>query len=755
MSRCTLAVALLATPTVVRGQSSTDLIPTQLAFCGDSADCNEPLSPSGKTSARVTVLNLGAPVHANVGRLTLCVGAACTTRVLGVPFLSGEQHTISVPISLPAAPGRYDVTATVDRVADQVQEAEAPSIPLRQIVEVGEYRRAGVGITPMTPASPAIDVPDIGDARADVVVDSPELLPSVPQPPASEPPPATPPLPQEAAAVLPQQEAVVASQEEQEEVVTRDARDLLVEPQRGRVSGAITAADTGEPLAGAGVAIYDAVGTLVDWRTTDSSGAYLSGDLPPGDYQVVAHRNFGWQDTIYRDAAVTNYASVTLRAGESYRFSTGEVLPASAGDFYLGFFNDRAQFWSNAAGQRGLIALGDIRRTPLEIIVPPDPACAMPNAWAAAGCYATGGVDAVPGHTYVALARAGDPSAFIVFRITDVQPGLWVRLSYVVTAGESRAEKVVVHAGAVTPAIDQRVARVPAIFSIAPDHGDAEGGTQVVISGANFAPGASVLFGGVAAQVDVLSPSTIVAIAPPHAAGAFDVEVWNADAVAASPELTYRFDVAPPAAFTKMPAGSDITSRGVTLAWTESRDAVAYQVCFDSTDDGRCSIDVNSSFGWMDVGTAKSVTWPRTAFAPGTAFYWQVRAINTNGVSVADEGEWSQFSVASVDIAELTSPAPHTTLPGSTISFAWTSGNGVSAYSLEVGSSPGASDIFAATVTGGSQSVTLPEDGRALFVRLGSLLDGDWLYKEYQFHAPSRFPRLGLGSGGSQRKPHR
>jgi hypothetical protein len=66
----------------------------------------------------------------------------------------------------------------------------------------------------------------------------------------------------------------------------------------------------------------------------------------------------------------------------------------------------------------------------------------------------------------------------------------------------------------------------PVVSSIAPSRGPSAGGTRVRIAGNNFAAGAAVSIGGVAAiDVVVESGSAILATTPPHAGGIFDVTV--------------------------------------------------------------------------------------------------------------------------------------------------------------------------------------------------------------------------------------
>jgi hypothetical protein len=66
-------------------------------------------------------------------------------------------------------------------------------------------------------------------------------------------------------------------------------------------------------------------------------------------------------------------------------------------------------------------------------------------------------------------------------------------------------------------------AGVLSIGSVAPESGPQAGGTVVTIGGTGFVPGMTVTFGGVAAEVNVLSDTLLTAVTPP---GNGPVEVW-------------------------------------------------------------------------------------------------------------------------------------------------------------------------------------------------------------------------------------
>lgn len=89
--------------------------------------------------------------------------------------------------------------------------------------------------------------------------------------------------------------------------------------------------------------------------------------------------------------------------------------------------------------------------------------------------------------------------------------------------------------------------------------------------------------------------------------------------------------------------------------------------------------------------------------------------------------------------ASMTSPVNGSTFTSSIVTFYWDAGVNVSEYFLYVGSSQGANDLYGAS-QGLSRSRTvsnLPTDGRLLYVRLWSLINGSWQYNDYSYRAYS------------------
>jgi hypothetical protein len=88
--------------------------------------------------------------------------------------------------------------------------------------------------------------------------------------------------------------------------------------------------------------------------------------------------------------------------------------------------------------------------------------------------------------------------------------------------------------------------------------------------------------------------------------------------------------------------------------------------------------------------------------------------------------------------ASITSPANGSTLSGASQTFQWNDGR-ASLYQVWIGNTPGAYDIGyypAAGTTSTSTTVTgLPTDGRTLYVRLHSAIDGAWQFRDFTYRA--------------------
>ena len=89
--------------------------------------------------------------------------------------------------------------------------------------------------------------------------------------------------------------------------------------------------------------------------------------------------------------------------------------------------------------------------------------------------------------------------------------------------------------------------------------------------------------------------------------------------------------------------------------------------------------------------------------------------------------------------AEIQAPADASTLPLGNVTFTWNAGARAEQYALWIGSSPGAYDLYAG---GEAKNLlktlnNLPQDGRPIYVRLWTMMDGKWeRFKSYTYTTP-------------------
>jgi hypothetical protein len=83
----------------------------------------------------------------------------------------------------------------------------------------------------------------------------------------------------------------------------------------------------------------------------------------------------------------------------------------------------------------------------------------------------------------------------------------------------------------------------------------------------------------------------------------------------------------------------------------------------------------------------------------------------------------------------LTTPTPSSKLSGSSVTFGWTAGSGVTDYKFWLGSAPGLDDLYrSGWVTATSAAVTcLPTNGVTVYATLWSEINGVWQSTPYTY----------------------
>ena len=152
--------------------------------------------------------------------------------------------------------------------------------------------------------------------------------------------------------------------------------------------------------------------------------------------------------------------------------------------------------------------------------------------------------------------------------------------------------------GTATSATTYRFQAAPTVTSFTPAAGPTTGGTTVTITGTNLTGTTAVTFGGSGAtSYTVTSPTSIRAVAPPHAAGAVRISATTAGGTATSPS-TFTF-VTPPAITGFTPAAGP-TAGGTTVTITGTNLTGATAVTFGAT--------AAASFTVTSATTIKAVT---------------------------------------------------------------------------------------------------------------------------------------------------
>jgi hypothetical protein len=188
---------------------------------------------------------------------------------------------------------------------------------------------------------------------------------------------------------------------------------------------------------------------------------------------------------------------------------------------------------------------------------------------------------------------------------------------------------------------------------------------------------------------------------------------------------------APASAQMTTPApSSSLTSSTVTFQWTGGTNVSEY---------------------WLEVGTTAN---PQQFYAQGpTGLSATVSGLPTDGSTVSVRlwshlpagWEWTGYTYTAVSSgggsitpapAQMTTPAPSSTLTSSTVTFQWTGGTGVSQYWFEVGTTANPQQFYAQGLNSLSATVSgLPTDGSTVNVRLWSQINGVWQWTPYTYTA--------------------
>ncbi len=172
--------------------------------------------------------------------------------------------------------------------------------------------------------------------------------------------------------------------------------------------------------------------------------------------------------------------------------------------------------------------------------------------------------------------------------------------------------------------------------------------------------------------------------------------------------------------------GSTLSGSSVTFDWTAGAGASAYWLVVGSAAGGD---NYYSSGNLGNVLTATVNGLPTN----GSTVYVTLYSL-IGGAWVPNAYTYTALSTAAGGV--ITTPTPGSTLSGSSVTFNWTAGAGVSAYWLVVGSTAGGDDYYSSGSLGLALTTTvssLPANGSTIYVTLYSDVGGRWLNNAYNY----------------------
>jgi hypothetical protein len=167
--------------------------------------------------------------------------------------------------------------------------------------------------------------------------------------------------------------------------------------------------------------------------------------------------------------------------------------------------------------------------------------------------------------------------------------------------------------------------------------------SQTLAAGGGLAPYSWSVAGGALPAGLTLSAAGVIS-GTPTTSGTFAFTAGVRDSGApqrtASRALSIAITSGLPAAFGKSAPKNNARNVGTSaaLAWSASANATSYEYCFDTSNDAACSGT------WIGTGTVRSATIG--GLARNTTYYWQVRALNAAGATLANSGTWWRFTTA-------------------------------------------------------------------------------------------------------------
>ena len=184
--------------------------------------------------------------------------------------------------------------------------------------------------------------------------------------------------------------------------------------------------------------------------------------------------------------------------------------------------------------------------------------------------------------------------------------------------------------------------------------------------------------------------------------------------------------------------GSAFTGSSVTFNWVAGAGSSAYWIDVGSTPYG------NTYYQSGNLGTALTATVNGLP-TDGSPIYVTLWSL------VGDQWQNNEYTYTAYNNnsikGTMQTPAPGSTLSGTSVAFTWAAGTQSTAYWLDAGSTPFGNNYYQSGNLGNLLTTTangLPADGSTVYVTLWSLVDGQWLNNQYTYTAYSAGQATGV-----------
>ena len=204
--------------------------------------------------------------------------------------------------------------------------------------------------------------------------------------------------------------------------------------------------------------------------------------------------------------------------------------------------------------------------------------------------------------------------------------------------------------------------------------------------------------------------------------------------------------------------GSTLPGPTVAFAWTKGCSAVQYYLYVGTAPGG------NDLYG-QSQGTNQTVTVTNLPTSGITIYVRLWSQLGTSVTDVSNTWQYIDYTYTSSSggqggcttpaAATIATPTPGSTFPGASVVFTWNAGSCVTSYTLSVGTSVGASDIFQSTpgVVLAAAVTNLPTNGITVYVRLTSVINGSPTNNDYTYTAANITACSTVGIAATMQSP--